>query len=105
MKDERTRNILNKYGEDNEATFKLFDNPSFDKSIVGISSDQRVVYDYDLMVQEFAEDNNCSVEEAEEFIQYNTMRALPYFDDVDGNKPIIIEHKMDVLEVENEYYQ
>ena len=75
----------------------------FDKSIVGISSDQRVVYDYDLMVKEFAEDNNCTTEEAEEFIQYNTIRALPYTDDVDGNKPIIIEHKMDILEVENDY--
>ena len=98
MKDEKLRNILNKYGEENEVTFKLFDNPNFDKSIVGISSDQRVVYDYDLMIQEFAEDNNCTAEEAEEFIQYNTMRALPYFDDVDGNKPIIIENKLGNLE-------
>lgn len=98
MKDEKIRNILNKYGEENGVAFKLFDNPSFDKSIVGISSDQRVVYDYDLMIQEFAEDDNCTADEAEEFIQYNTMRALPYFDDVDGNKPIIIENKLGNLE-------
>ena len=51
------------------------------------------------MIQEFAKDNNCTDEEAEEFIQYNTMRALPYFDDVDGNKPIIIENKLGNLEV------
>lgn len=98
MKDEKIRKILDKYGEENEVAFKLFENPSFDKSIVGISSDQRIVYDYDLMIQEFAEDNNCTTEEAEEFIQYNTMRALPYFDNVVGNKPIIIENKLGNLE-------
>ena len=98
MKDEKIRKILNKYGEENEVTFKLFENPSFDESIVGISNDQRVVYDYDLMIEEFAKENQCTAEEAEEFIQYNTMRALPYFDDIDGNKPVIIENKLGNLE-------
>lgn len=98
MKNERIRKTLNNYGEENEVTFKLFENPSFDESIVGLSNDNRVIYDYDLMVQEFAQENKCSQEEAEEFIQYNTMRALPYFNDEDGNKPIIIEHKMEELE-------
>ena len=98
MKDEKLRKALDKYGEENDITFKMFENPSFDESIVGISSDQRVVYDYDLMIQEFADDNNCTTEEAEEFIQYNTIRALPYFDNVVGNKPIIIENKLGNLE-------
>ena len=56
----------------------LFDNPSFDNSIIGISSDGRVVYDYMKMVTEFANENNVSLDEAEEFIDYNTIRALPY---------------------------
>ena len=99
MKDEKIRKILNKYGEDEEITFQMLENPSYDKSIVGISNDGRVVYDYDLMVQEFAWENKCSQEEAEEFIQYNTMRALPYAKDEDGNKPIIIEHKITDLEM------
>ena len=30
--------------------FILFDNPDFDSAIVGISDDNRVIYDYDKMV-------------------------------------------------------
>lgn len=94
MKDDKLRAILNKYGEENEITFKMFENPSFDGSIVGISNDNRLIYDYDKMVKEFACDNSCDYEEAEEFIQYNTMRALPYFG---TDAPIVIEHMIDEL--------
>lgn len=36
-----------------------------------------------------AEEDNISEEEALEFIEYNTLRAIPYFND--GLKPIVIE--------------
>ena len=56
----------------------VFDNMSYDGSIVGVTTDGRVVYNYDKMVEELMEDEQCSYEEAADWIDYNTIRALPY---------------------------
>lgn len=65
----------------------VFDNASYDNSIMGITLDGRVIYDFQLMVQEFMEDNSCDELEAVEWIEYNTIRVLPYA----GHKaPIIV---------------
>lgn len=56
----------------------VFDNPSFDNSIIGITTDDRVVYDYDKMVEELMVDENISEQEAIDWIEYNTIRAIPY---------------------------
>ena len=56
----------------------VFDNMSYDGSIVGVTTDGRVVYDYDQMVEELMEDENCSYEEAADWIDYNTIRGLSY---------------------------
>lgn len=66
----------------------ILDNPSFDKSIVGYTSDGRLVYDFDKMVYEFAFDNDLDeFIDAIEFIEYNTERALPYMGE---RAPLII---------------
>ena len=65
----------------------VFDDMSYDGSIVGVTTDGRVVYDYDKMVEELMEDEEWSYEEAAEWIDYNTIRALPY---VGENAPIIM---------------
>ena len=65
----------------------LFDNVSYDGSIVGITTDGRVVYDYDKMVEELMEDEGWSYEDAAEWIEYNTIRALPCAGE---NAPIIM---------------
>lgn len=56
----------------------IFDNPSYDSALIGISEDGRAVYDYDKMVVWLAVTWAISREEAVEFIEYNTLRALPY---------------------------
>ena len=56
----------------------VFENSSYDNSIIGVTLDGRVIYNYDLMIEEFMNDNNCSCEEAIDWIDYNTIRALPY---------------------------
>ena len=56
----------------------VFDNPNFDNSIIGITTDGKAVYDYDKMVAELMEDDNISEQEAIDFIEYNTIRAIPY---------------------------
>lgn len=65
----------------------FFDNMSYDGSIVGVTTDGRVVYDYDKMVEELIRDEEWSYEEAAEWIDYNTIRALPYAGE---NAPIIM---------------
>lgn len=73
-----------------EAT--IFDNPSFDNSIIGISVDDRIVYDFEKMIEELMTDDNIDYLEAQEFIEYNTIRALPYCE----NPPIIFYNLEDV---------
>ena len=66
----------------------VFDNHAYDNSIIGVSTDGRVVYDFDTMIQELMEDEGWTVEESIEWIEYNTIRALPY---LGTNAPIICE--------------
>lgn len=64
----------------------LFENPNFDTAIIGVTVDGRVVYDYDKMVEHLATTDKISVDDAMEFIDYNTIRALPYV----SNAPVIV---------------
>ncbi len=65
----------------------VFDNMSYDGSIIGVTTDDRVVYSYDKMVEELMQDEEWSYEDAVEWIDYNTIRALPYAGE---NGPIIM---------------
>jgi hypothetical protein len=56
----------------------VFDNMSYDSSIVGVTTDGRVVYDYDKMVEELMSEEGWSYEDAAEWIDYNTIRSIPY---------------------------
>lgn len=80
-----------KYSEDQEIELKVFSNPSFNNSIIGISYDGRVIYDYDLMIEDLMKEEDLDYEDALEFIEYNTLRALPYMGD---NAPIILDTKI-----------
>lgn len=50
--------------------------------------DGRLIYEINYMIDEFMNDNQCSEQEAIEWVEYNTMRALPYFGD---RAPVIVE--------------
>ena len=65
----------------------VFDNPSFDNSIIGLDIDGRVIYDWESMVYEMCKEDDISWEDAVEFIDYNTIRSLPYAGD---RAPIIL---------------
>ena len=64
----------------------IFENPGYDEALIGVSEDNRAVYDYEKMVDWLAVDYHISREEAIEFIEYNTIRALPYYE----NAPIVV---------------
>jgi len=68
----------------------ILDNPAFDNSIVGISTEGCVVYNYQKMIEEYCKDNSCSHEDAKEFIDYNTVRMIPYLNST-KRKPVIVQ--------------
>ena len=69
----------------------LLDGPEFANAVVGISENGRLIYSFVLMVECLAEHANLSLDEAVEFIDYNTIRALPYM----GEKAPIIMYEAD----------
>ena len=81
--------LAENYGDD----VVLFDNPSFDSAIIGVTHDYRAVYDYNKMVDslanEYIEEGHTeeeAVDMAVEWIDYNTLRALPYV----SNGPVVL---------------
>lgn len=65
----------------------VFDNFAYDDAIIGISSDGKAVYDYEKMVEDLVINEEFTYEEAAEWIDYNTVRYLPY---IGENAPIIM---------------
>ena len=57
---------------------KYLTNYSYDDALIGVSEDGRAIYDYEKMVQWLVEKEEFSYEEAAEWIDYNTIRALGY---------------------------
>lgn len=74
---------------DDTVIFKDYD---YEDAFVGVSEDGRAIYDYDIMVSWLVETKGYTEEEAIEWIEYNTMRALPYMGDM---RPIILYHLED----------
>lgn len=56
----------------------VLENPDYIDAIIGISADDRLIYSYEKMVAYLVEHENMIAEEAAEFIDYNTIRALSY---------------------------
>lgn len=68
----------------------VFDRPDYDDAIIGVTDEGQVIYDYDAMVKSLVDRDGMSETEAIEFIDYNTIRALPYA----GEKAPIIMYKI-----------
>ena len=67
----------------------ILENPSYETAIVGISENEELIYDYDLMVEYLVNTEKMTYEEADDFISYNTLRTIPY---MHGKRPIIMYH-------------
>lgn len=65
-----------------------FVNPDYESAFIGISNDNRAVYDYNRMI-EFLTEEGMEDEDAADFIEFNTIRALPYIEK-DGLAPVIV---------------
>ena len=85
--------IRERYGED-VIFLGVDEGPDcYDQSIVGISDDNRLVYDRDAIVMELMNDNEWTEEEAIEWLDYNIVRAIPY---AGPEGPILIENFIDL---------
>ena len=69
----------------------VFDNVGYDDALIGVSEDGRAIYDYDLMVKWLVDNDNMTISDAVEWIDYNTIRALPYA----GEKAPIVMYRID----------
>ena len=63
----------------------IFENPAYDTALIGITHDNRAVYSFEKMVEDLAS-KGMPEDEAIEFIEFNTIRALPYVE----NAPIVM---------------
>lgn len=67
----------------------LFSN--YDDALIGFTEDERAVYDYDKMVECLMEEEGWSYDDTIEWIEYNTIRSLPYM----GPKAPIVMHPVE----------
>lgn len=56
----------------------FFENPSFVTAITGISDSGQLIYDYNLMIASAMEEEKWDIDEAVDWIEYNTIRSIPY---------------------------
>lgn len=66
---------------------KILKDFSYDTALIGVTHDDRTVYDFDKMVEWLMDTQGYSQEEAIEWIEYNTIRALPY---MGPDSPVIL---------------
>lgn len=67
-------------------------NESYDDALIGVSDCGRAIYDYELMVKWLMNKYDWSEEESIEWVEYNTIRSLPYMGE---NAPIIMHRLYD----------
>ena len=65
----------------------VVENPDYDDSILGVSHDDRVVYDYDKMLECLIDKEGMDLEAAMDFISYDTIRSIPYAGE---NAPVVM---------------
>lgn len=70
---------------------KFLVNESYDDALIGVSDDGRAIYDFDKMVEWLMNQYGWSDMESIEWIETNTLRALPYF----GEDAPIIMYRLD----------
>jgi hypothetical protein len=86
------RDILNEIGLEDSV---VFENPDYDSAIIGFdANNNRVIYDFEKMAIHLMDNDGMTYEEAVEFIEYNTLRSIPY---AGGNAPIVMYSIEDYL--------
>lgn len=82
---ERGREIIDIIEEINPDAV-VFSDEEFITALIGYTDDGRAVYDFNEMVNFLVDRDGMDRLDAADYIDYNTVRALPYYGD---NSPII----------------
>lgn len=64
----------------------VFEGEDYDGCIVGVTIDNRAVYSKPKMIHWYMEQHNCTIQEALEWIEYNTEGSLGF-----ESSPILLE--------------
>lgn len=93
MTNDKLKSIIEYYtygDEDIVNNIVVLEGDEFADGCIGITHDYHLVYDYGKLARTISEKNNISIEEAIEFIEYNTIRSLPYIKNQGLLEPIIM---------------
>ena len=71
----------------------LFKGPDYDSAIIGVTTENCVVYDFDKMIECLVAEDGMSTEEAMDFICYDALRACAYVE----NAPIVLSVRIEDL--------
>ena len=93
-------NKLRDYIAEEHEEAVVFNVPSYDNAIVGITDDGHIIYDYDKMIEEFMSENNVTMQEAIDFVEYNTLKTIPYIEET--TRPIILFNSTIIKEIKND---
>ena len=67
----------------------VLENPSYLNAIIGITDEGALCYSYEKMIGILMEEDKMEYEDAMEFVDYNTIQALPYVSSM-GVRPIVV---------------
>ena len=70
----------------------ILEGDEFANGFIGLSNDNRAVYSYTRLVDSLSRANHWSTDDAIEWLEYNTIRSLPYMGD---KAPIIIHEPLE----------
>lgn len=63
----------------------------FDSAFIGMSHDDRAIYDYDKIVDSVMVNDGADYDDAVEYVDYNVIQSLP----ADGSGPVVL-YKLDL---------
>lgn len=73
-----THDELKAYLKEKYGGYSLFEPESYDEAIIGVTEDGGVVYSYDKLAEALILHDNMSYEDAIEWLDFNTVRTVPY---------------------------
>lgn len=71
----------------------VLDGYEYDEALIGVTTDGRAVYEFEKMVECLVNKEGWSDIDAIDWIEYNTIRSLPYF----GSKAPIIIYSLEYM--------
>lgn len=67
----------------------ILEGDEFADGFIGLTEDNHAVYGYERLIDSLCKHNNWEYTDAVEWIEYNTLRAIPYMGSV-GKEPMVI---------------